>query len=538
MSSMIQNFKDKIGTALMNTGRPVELSVKDKIGTAIMSNSRSIDEKATKASEKISKVAARAKLEMSNTSSKISSSYLKAKNFTTEKFSALSEKISTIVKAVRDFFSLAVRKANKQLALDKLALEKSNDEFQNARNEQILGFTKNAGKFAKAVIGYENGISESTQNDTAKSKYERAVEAFAKDLASLDGKVSRKELLDIYKAAEPKNYTKIRANDRFGSDFKNINKSMTLGSFIDLILASETKAVRNAYKKEISGIASKFASALKEVKNIQDATNFNHNKFEAVSKLADNSEYKNVIGKDQKSIAKDLNAEMVKELGGKKVVEKLISKIESIISSPKLFNEGVEADINEIQGKVVAQLTSFDDSMKKLDERLQKLADQEAAFAKQNQDLLSSSREPTKQLNAERRKEVLQILAKIDEERKDIEAQKESIAEDIKDVKNQEPLILEQLRFAHLSNLNAQRRELGKAIDSDLKDINTLPVFPALKETRKAMAKRYAKYTGFSVGALGALGGASVASVKYLAPVAAKAAVNGVLGSYGFPIIA
>ncbi len=518
MSSKIQNFKDKIATALMNTGRPVE---------------KKEEERKSKVAEEVSKVAARAKLEMSNTSSKISSASLKAKNFTTEKFSALSEKISAIVKAVRDFFSPAVRKANKQLALDKLELEKSNDEFQNAKNEQILKFTKNTGKFIKAVKGFENSDPETNQYVTAKSKYESAIETFAKDLASLDGKVSRQELLEIYNTAENKETTRIFADSRYGSDFKNVNKSISIPRFISVILASETEATRTAYKKEISGIASKFASALKEVKNIQDATNFNHNKFEAVSKLADNSEYKNVIGKDQKSIAKDLKAEMVKELGGKVAVQKLISKIESRINSPKLFNEGVKADINEIQDKVVAQLTSFNKSIESLDKRLAELADQKAAYAKETQDLLSQVSESSSKECDARRKEVAEHVAKIAIERKDIEAKKERIAQDIKNIKEQKPLIVEQVRLAHLSNLNAQRRELGKAIGSDLKDIDTLPV---PKEIGKA--ERYAKYAGFSAVALGALGGASVASVKYLAPVAAKAAVNGVLGSYGFPSIA
>ncbi|NGX52226.1 MAG: hypothetical protein KR126chlam5_00522, partial [Candidatus Anoxychlamydiales bacterium] len=288
MSSMVKNLKDKIGSAIMNTGRPVE---------------KKEEAKKTADAEKVSSVAVGTKLEIS----RMSSASLKAKTFSKEKSSALLEKISAIVKAVRDFFSPAVRKANKQLALEALKATKSNEELQNEKNEQTLKFTKNAKKFVKAVKGFENSDSETNQYVTAKSKYESAVETFAKDLASLDGKVSRKDLLEIYKTAETKETARIFADSRYGSDFKNVNKSISIPKFIDIILVSETKATTDAYKKEISGIADKFAASLKEVKDIQNATKFNFDKFAAVSKLADNSEYKNVIGKDQKSIAKDLN---------------------------------------------------------------------------------------------------------------------------------------------------------------------------------------------------------------------------------------
>ena len=513
MSSMVKNLKDKIGSAIMNTGRPVE---------------KKEEAKKTADAEKVSSVAVGTKLEIS----RMSSASLKAKTFSKEKSSALLEKISAIVKAVRDFFSPAVRKANKQLALEALKATKSNEELQNEKNEQTLKFTKNAKKFVKAVKGFENSDSETNQYVTAKSKYESAVETFAKDLASLDGKVSRKDLLEIYKTAETKETARIFADSRYGSDFKNVNKSISIPKFIDIILVSETKATTDAYKKEISGIADKFAASLKEVKDIQNATKFNFDKFAAVSKLADNSEYKNVIGKDQKSIAKDLNAAMLKKLGGKAEVQKLISKIESRINSPKLFNAEVKADINEINKKVATQLASFDKKIENFDKRLQELVDQEAAYEKESQTLLSQVKDPSNKKCDARRKEVAEDVVKIAAKRKEIEDQKERIAQNIKDIKEQSPRALDQVRFAHLSDLNAQRRELGKLIGSGLKDIETLPV---PKEAGKA--KRYVRNSAIAAGTLSAIGGAGVASLKYLAPVAAKTAVNAFFDSVGLPPI-
>ncbi|NGX44049.1 MAG: hypothetical protein K1060chlam3_00207 [Candidatus Anoxychlamydiales bacterium] len=515
MSSMVKNLKDKIGSAIMNTGRPVE---------------KKEEAKKTADAEKVSSVAAGTKLEIS----RISSASLKAKTFSKEKSSALLEKISAIVKAVRDFFSPAVRKANKQLALEALKATKSNEELQNEKNEQTLKFTKNAGKFVKAVKGFENSDSETNLYVTAKSKYESVVETFAKDLASLDGKVSRNDLLEIYKTAETKETARIFADSRYGSDFETLGKSrgksISIPEFIDIILVSETKATTDAYKKEISGIADKFAASLKEVKDIQNATKFNFDKFAAVSKLADNSEYKNVIGKDQKSIAKDLNAAMLKKLGGKVDVKKLISKIELRINSPKLFNAEVEADIKEINKKVATQLASFDENIENFDKSLQELVDQETVYEKESQTLLSQVKDPSNKKCDARRKEVAEDVVKIAAERKEIEDQKERIAQDIKDIKEQSPRALDQVRFAHLSDLNAQRRELGKLIGSGLKDIETLPV---PKEAGKA--KRYVRNSAIAAGTLGAIGGAGVASLKYLAPVAARTAFKAFLDSYGLP---
>jgi len=500
MSSKIQGFKDKLGSALMNTGRPAEssiknkigsalmntgrpseLNVKDNIGSALMNNSRAIDERMANASEKVSKVAAKVKLQMSNSSSKIKSSYLKAKNFTKEKFSALSEKISAIVKVVKDFFSPAVRKANKQMALDKLNLQKSEAEYQNAKNEQILKFQKNAQKFVKAIKGFENSDPETNFYVTAKSKYDSAIETFAKDLASLDGKVSRKELLEIYNKAEKKETTRIFADSRYGSDFEKVNKGISIPRFISIILKSEIQSVKDAYRKEINLIAADFIGILTKIENIQDATKFNHKKSETLNELAEDSEYKNIIGKDQKSIAKDLQAAMVKRLGKGKI-EKLISDIKSRIYSPKLFNEGVAADIKESSNKISEQIKSLKKNSSDLYDRFEALTDQILAYAKEKQDLLSQVSILTKEKCDIRRKEVEQDVRRINKEKEDIRAQMRRIAEDTERLEQQRPVIINQLRLAHLSNLNARRRELGKLIGLDLKDITTLPAFPILKE--------------------------------------------------------
>ncbi len=53
---------------------------------------------------------------------------------------------------------------------------------------------------------------------------------------------------------------------------------------------------------------------------------------------------------------------------------------------------------------------------------------------------------------------------------------KQKIINEIKYIFEQRPKIIELLSLAYLSDLNAQRRELGKLINKDLEDIITLPI--------------------------------------------------------------
>ncbi len=410
--------------------------------------------------------AAEVVIEKSNEPSRASKALSKVKAFSKQKGDAVK-------KAVKGFFNKPKEIKNERQA-------------RQARQQYLASLEKLSNKLYNAIKGFEKRDS-SNINAEEKHKYKLAAEKLFEALKEIN--ISRKEFDEIMLNSEKRKNQMIYVDSRYGSAFKNINKDISYKEFYEILLGSRFSPVKVKYAKEIKNIASNLAQRLRNVKDVQDATKFNHDKFEIVNELAENKEYVNFIGKNAEEITKDLNKAILDKLGGKKAVEKLIKNIEVLMQSPYDFDKGVENDRSQVQKRLLAELKSRNNNISKLNKRLKELDDLEKQFAKEKQDLLSASREPTKAKYAQRREEVAKILEGYDKEREKIKEEKDNIAQEIANINEQKPKILDQLRFAHLSDLNAQRRELGKLIDLDLKDIDKLP----REKTRLDTVKRYSK---------------------------------------------
>lgn len=224
----------------------------------------------------------------------------------------------------------------------------------------------------------------------------------------------------------------------------------------DNYLKNKSGPLLKTYIEEIDSRANTFASLLKKTKKIEDATLFNHNKFKIVYGFSENKEYYNILNKTYNIIDQDLKIAITSKLGGKQVVEKLIQNIEDIIKNSDDFYEGIEAEIKKNENILASELQSKNNDLLTLDKRLKTLDNQKKQFVKEKYD--------------EKRKEIFDI-AKID-----IEKKKQKIINEIKYIFEQRAKMIKLIPLAYLSNLNAQRRELGKLINKNLEDIITLPI--------------------------------------------------------------
>ncbi|NGX40947.1 MAG: hypothetical protein KR126chlam4_00778 [Candidatus Anoxychlamydiales bacterium] len=490
MTNPLRRVGDYIG---LNQTKPVkapETSTEAKKAQAVQAVATKVEK------------AAEAKIEKANEPSKASKALSRVKAFSKEKSSA-------IVKAVKEFFTSSAKKIESKI---------ENKQTEKEKNTFKSSLSRLSDKVFNAVEKLENIDKKTNAFTKNEQKYQEAIELLFEALSK--GLISKSEFDKIMLSSEKRANRKIYVDSRYGDAFKKVNAKISYKEFYAILLNAKLSPVQKAYAKEMKDVASKFATLHIQVKDINDADKLAHDKSEAIRNLADNKEYKVFIGKDEQTIAKDLKDAIVAKLGGEKAVKKLISNVISLIKSPYDFDLGVVAQRTQKQREVVGELKNRANTIANRNKGLKQLEAQKNAFRKEKQDLLSSVTDPTRQVNADRRKEVANIIAEIDAEIKEINAEKARIAQEIKSINDKKPQVLEQLRFAHLSDLNAQRRELGKLIDSDLNDIKTLPRNKTMLDTVKRYGKNTALYAGIPTAVIVGAG----AGYYLYSPVAAKAA--------------